>query len=71
MEGQSGSPGGSRPESRVSVDSGSVDLADYGVRVDSPRPQVGRQSSASRVGSSSPMGNMSEELRFKLEMKKL
>ncbi len=63
--------GESRPESRVSVGSGSVDLADYGMQVDGPRLQESRRSPASRVGSSSPTGGMSEELRFKLEMKRL
>ena len=71
MAEQSGTPGGSRPQSQVSTASGSVDLAEFGVRVDSPHLPEGRQSRVSHHGSPSPTGGMSEQLRFQLEMRKL
>ena len=55
----------------MSVGSGTVDLAAYGVWTNSPPLQDDRKSPARSIGSSSPTGGMSKELRFRLEMKKL
>ncbi len=57
----------SQPESPVSAGSGSVDLAQFGVRTPNPIHSVqGRVSSACSVGGFSQTEGMSEEMRFKL-----
>ncbi len=61
-----------RPESSVSAGSGSVDLAQFGVRTPSTTHNVHRRvNSACSVGANSLTKCMSEELRFKLEMRRM
>ena len=73
MEGQNGAQGGSRPTSRTSVGSGSVDLTQMGVRVEDSPPPGSRKSvsPAPSIGGFSQIEGMSEETRFKLEMRRM
>ncbi len=70
MEGKSGRRSGSRPESPASVGGGSVDLTQFGVTPQSPASSVrGRASPTHSTGGFSQTEGMSEELRFKLEIR--
>ncbi len=69
MEGETGSQGDSRPES---PGSGSVDLTQLRVRTPSPSHSVHRRVSPARsVDGFSQTEGMSEEMRFKLEIRRM
>ncbi len=72
MEGQACSWGDSRTQFPASARSCSVDLAQFSVRTPSSTHSIhGRVSSIRSIGGFSQTEGMSEEMRFKLDMRKM
>ncbi len=72
MEGQACSWGDSRTQFPASARSCSVDLAQFSVRTPSSTHSIhGRVSSIRSIGGFSQTEGMSEEMKFKLEMRRI